>query len=65
MRRDQQIEELKALGADEVINYTNDDVATRVTEVTGGKMAYAGVDPVSGDVTQVSSSPSSICMLIH
>lgn len=55
VRRDEQIEELKALGADVVINYTSDDVAKRVKEVTGGKMAHGGIDAVSGDVTQVSS----------
>jgi NADPH:quinone reductase-like Zn-dependent oxidoreductase len=57
VRRDSQIEELKAIGADEVINYTKEDVVDRVKQLTGGKLAYAGIDCVCGDMTQVSTCP--------
>ncbi len=50
-------EELKALGADEVIYTDNEDVATRVKEITGGKLAYAALDAVAGALTkQVTAS---------
>ncbi|KAH9564287.1 hypothetical protein CY35_04G017700 [Sphagnum magellanicum] len=42
--KDSQIEELKAIGADEVINYIKEDVVDRVKQLTGGKLAYAGID---------------------
>ncbi len=57
VRRGEQKEELKALGADEVI-CTNEeepqeeDVATRVKEITGGKLAYGAIDPVAGTLTK-------------
>ncbi|KAH9552110.1 hypothetical protein CY35_09G046700 [Sphagnum magellanicum] len=57
VRRAEQKEELKALGADEVISTDNEDVATRVKEITGGKLAYAAVDAVGGTLTkQVTAS---------
>jgi NADPH:quinone reductase-like Zn-dependent oxidoreductase len=57
VRRAEQKEELKALGADEVISTDNEDVATRVKEITGGKLAYAAVDAVAGTLTkQVTAS---------
>ncbi|CAK9222438.1 unnamed protein product [Sphagnum troendelagicum] len=56
VRRDSQIEELKAIGADEVINYTKEDVVDRVKQLTGGKLAYAGIDCVCGDMTQLVAS---------
>ncbi|KAH9552104.1 hypothetical protein CY35_09G046200 [Sphagnum magellanicum] len=57
VRRAEQKEELKALGADEVISTDNEDVATRVKEITGGKLAYAGIDAVAGTLTkQVTAS---------
>jgi NADPH:quinone reductase-like Zn-dependent oxidoreductase len=49
---------LKALGADEVISTDEEeDVTTRVKEITGGKLAYAAVDAVAGTLTkQVAAS---------
>jgi NADPH:quinone reductase-like Zn-dependent oxidoreductase len=52
VRRKEQKEELKALGADEVISTNDEDVATRVKEVTGGKLAYGGLDAVAGELTK-------------
>ncbi len=54
VRRAEQKEELmKALGADEVISTDEDeDVATRVKEITGGKLAYGAIDPVAGTLTK-------------
>jgi NADPH:quinone reductase-like Zn-dependent oxidoreductase len=44
---------LKALGADEVISTDEEeDVTTRVKEITGGKLAYAAVDAVAGTLTK-------------
>jgi NADPH:quinone reductase-like Zn-dependent oxidoreductase len=51
VRRQEQIEELKALGADEVINSQTEDVVARVKEITGGKGAYSALDPVAGYTT--------------
>ncbi|CAK9214360.1 unnamed protein product [Sphagnum troendelagicum] len=57
VRRAEQKEELKALGADEVISTDNEDVATRVKEITGGKLAYGALDAVAGTLTkQVTAS---------
>ncbi len=51
--RAEQKEELKALGADEVISTDEDeDVATRVKEIIGGKLAYGAIDPVAGTLTK-------------
>jgi NADPH:quinone reductase-like Zn-dependent oxidoreductase len=53
VRRGEQKEELKALGADEVIcTNEEEDVATRVKEITGGKLAYGAIDPVAGTLTK-------------
>ncbi len=56
--RAEQKEELKALGADEVISTDEDeDVGTRVKEITGGKLADGAIDPVAGTLTkQVAAS---------
>ncbi|CAK9882962.1 unnamed protein product [Sphagnum jensenii] len=57
VRRAEQKEELKALGADEVISTDNDDIATRVKEITWGKLAYGALDAVAGTLTkQVTAS---------
>lgn len=51
VRRAEQAEELRALGADVVLCTATDDVPARVKEVTGGRGAYGGVDCVGGDLT--------------
>jgi NADPH:quinone reductase-like Zn-dependent oxidoreductase len=57
VRRAEQKDELKALGADEVICSTDEDVPARVKEITGGKLAYGAVDAVAGELTkQVTAS---------
>ncbi|MCO5599159.1 hypothetical protein L7F22_053259 [Adiantum nelumboides] len=53
VRREEWRRELKALGADEVINCKTEDVRSRVKEITGQKMAYAAVDAVAGASTKV------------
>ncbi|KAH7301038.1 hypothetical protein KP509_23G009200 [Ceratopteris richardii] len=53
VRREEWRRELKALGADEVINSTTEDVRSKVKEITGQKMAYAAVDAVAGTTTKV------------
>jgi NADPH:quinone reductase-like Zn-dependent oxidoreductase len=52
VRRKEQKEELKALGADEVIATNDEDVVTRVKEITGGKLAYGALDAVAGELTK-------------
>lgn len=52
VRRDAWKSELKALGADEVINSETEDIVERVKEITGGKLAYAAVDAVGGVLTK-------------
>jgi NADPH:quinone reductase-like Zn-dependent oxidoreductase len=39
VRRKEQKAELEALGADEVISTSDEDVVTRVKDITGGKLA--------------------------
>lgn len=56
VRRSENIPELKALGADEVISSGEEDVVERVKEITGGKMAYGAIDPVGGDTTTLVAS---------
>jgi NADPH2:quinone reductase len=43
-----------ALGADHVIDYTNEDLIARVKEITGGRGADVIFDPVGGDVFDAS-----------
>lgn len=51
VRRSAQVDELKSIGADEVIVSVNGEgVADAVKEITGGNGAYAGIDAVGGDV---------------
>jgi NADPH:quinone reductase-like Zn-dependent oxidoreductase len=52
VRRAEQAEELKALGADVVLCTETDDIAARVKEVTGGKGAWGAIDAVGGPLTQ-------------
>lgn len=42
----------KASGADELINYTTEDLKTRIKEITGGKGVDVIYDPVGGDYTE-------------
>lgn len=48
VRRSDAVDELKALGADEVIATDKEDIMERVTAITGGAGAYACLDPVGG-----------------
>jgi NADPH:quinone reductase-like Zn-dependent oxidoreductase len=48
VRREEAKAELLALGADEVIVSSSEDVVSRVKEITGGKLAYGALDAVSG-----------------
>lgn len=52
VRRPEQKEELKLLGADEVICSTTEDVVTRVKEITGKRLAYGSLDCVGGTMTK-------------
>ncbi|KAJ7245678.1 hypothetical protein O6H91_Y061700 [Diphasiastrum complanatum] len=52
VRRDEVKEELKDLGADEVINSTTEDIVARVKEITGGKGVYVGIDCVGGPISK-------------
>ncbi|KAL3685077.1 hypothetical protein R1sor_003099 [Riccia sorocarpa] len=52
IRRPEQKAELEALGADEVICYTSEDVVKRVKDITGNKLAYGALDAVGGDLTK-------------
>lgn len=67
VRRQEQIQELKDLGADEVIDSSTEDIAERVKEITEGKGAYAALDPLGGDFTNklVSSVRSGGVVLVY
>lgn len=52
VRRPEQKEELKLLGADEVICSTTEDIVTRVEEITAKKRAYGSLDCVGGTLTK-------------
>lgn len=56
VRRSSHSEELKALGADEVISSTDEDVAKRVKEITGGRLAHGAMDCVAGETTKMVAS---------
>ncbi|PRW59002.1 NAD(P)-binding [Chlorella sorokiniana] len=51
VRSSHHVEELKALGADEVIVTSEEDLVQRVKEITGGKGAYGALECVGGDIT--------------
>jgi len=53
VRRQEQVQELKDLGGDEVINSSEEDVEERVQAITGGKGAHSALDPIGGTFTQV------------
>lgn len=48
VRRREQVDELKALGADEVICSAEEDIVARVREITGGRGVRAAIDAVGG-----------------
>ena len=50
VRRRDQIDELKALGADEVICIEDEDLATRVMAITDGAGVPAAIDAVGGEI---------------
>jgi NADPH:quinone reductase-like Zn-dependent oxidoreductase len=56
VRRAEQKAELKALGADEVISSSDEDVVSRVKEITHGKLAYGAIDPIGGEFTKTVGS---------
>ncbi|MCO5556678.1 hypothetical protein L7F22_010229 [Adiantum nelumboides] len=53
VRRDKWIPELKALGANEVLNSETQDIVAEVKAITSGRLAYGAIDAVGGDLTQV------------
>ncbi|KAL4459109.1 hypothetical protein ABPG75_013974 [Micractinium tetrahymenae] len=52
VRSSHHVEDLKQLGADEVVVTTEEDLVERVKEITGGKGAYAALECVGGDITE-------------
>lgn len=58
VRRSEQAEELKSLGADEVVvSVEGEGLAERVREITGGRGAYGAIECIGGDIfAQVTSS---------
>lgn len=52
VRRDEYVQELKSIGADEVINSTTEDVVKRVKQITNGAGAHAAIDAVGGILTK-------------
>ncbi|MBL4640122.1 MAG: NADPH:quinone oxidoreductase family protein [Kordiimonadaceae bacterium] len=50
---DEKLEVCKAAGADELINYTTDDLKAKLKELTGGRGVNVVYDPVGGDYTEV------------
>ncbi|MET8977915.1 zinc-binding dehydrogenase [Streptomyces sp. NPDC004539] len=51
---------VKALGADEVLDFRNDDIPSRVRELTGGRGLYAVVDTIGPD-----SATANLKLLAH
>jgi NADPH2:quinone reductase len=49
---DEKLELCKQLGADEVINYSNESMKDRIKEITGGKGVDVVYDPVGGDFAE-------------
>ena len=52
VRRVEQKEELFALGADEVICSSEEDIVARVKQIAGTKLAWAALDAVGGEMTK-------------
>ncbi len=49
---DEKLALTKAHGADEFINYSNEDLRSRIKEITGGKGVDVIYDPVGGDLAE-------------
>lgn len=49
---DEKLEFCKASGADELINYSKDDMRARIKDITGGNGVDVIYDPVGGDYTE-------------
>ena len=49
---DEKLELCRKLGADEVINYSKEDLRGRIKELTGGKGVDVAYDPVGGDFSE-------------
>ncbi|EFJ04703.1 hypothetical protein SELMODRAFT_432164 [Selaginella moellendorffii] len=56
VRRDEIKEELKRIGADEVLNVTKEDVAAKVKELTNGAGVEGAIDMVSGSQTKLAAA---------
>ncbi|XP_024524672.1 enoyl-[acyl-carrier-protein] reductase, mitochondrial [Selaginella moellendorffii] len=56
VRRDEIKEELKSIGADEVLNVTKEDVAAKVKELTNGAGVEGAIDMVSGSQTKLAAA---------
>lgn len=52
VRRSSQVQELKALGADVVINSTVEDIVEKVKIATDGKMVHSAIDCIGGKMTK-------------
>ncbi len=67
VRRPEQVEELKALGADEVICSSQEDIQQRVLQLTGGKGVRAAIDAVGGTVGAATAKALSLggVMLVY
>ena len=50
---DDKLELCKTLGADEVINYSTEDLKARVKEITNGRGVDVVYDPVGGDFSEI------------
>lgn len=48
----EKLEWARELGADHVVDYRNEDLRTRLAEITGGRGVDVVYDPVGGDVTE-------------
>ncbi len=49
---DEKLDFCRELGADEVVNYSNEDLKARVRELTGGNGADVVYDPVGGELSE-------------
>ncbi|CAL8460825.1 g356 [Coccomyxa elongata] len=48
VRRNEVVNELKNIGADEVINSKTEDIVAKVKEITGNEGAWAAINPIGG-----------------